>query len=245
MKPLARLLYAHVPGLAALRFAAKDLACSYRSKPEYDGLKTLRIGNGLIIDVGAHRGHSIAAFRRLAPRATIIAFEPDPQAKARLVARYRGDRLVSIRPIALGDRGGETTFYFPTYGRWDCDGMGATSEAEATEWLKDRGRMLAFNEKKLRVNKWTVPLKTLDSFHLTPSLIKLHAQGAEFDILKGSEHTITTCRPALMVAFPSAAVHELLTSWGYLPRRLTARSDTFTWYLTDQSQRICPDRPSR
>lgn len=231
LKPLVRALYAHVPGLAALRFAAKDLASSYTCKPEYYGIRSIKIGDGLIIDVGAHRGHSIAAFRRLAPEATVIAFEPDPKASKRLKLRFRSDHRVIIWPIALGDKGGTITFYCPTYGHWDCDGMSATTEEDATEWLRDRGRMLAFKERKLRVNKWSVPLKTLDSYSLRPSLIKLHAQGAELDILRGTEHTIRTCQPALMVAFPTTEVHEMLTHWGYTPRRLTERSDTFTWYL--------------
>lgn len=226
-KPIARMLYAHIPGLAAARYAAKDFSSSYIHKSDYYATDLTKLGIGLIIDIGAHRGHSIAAFRRLSPAASVIAFEPDPRAGKRLVARYRHDSKVSIWPIALGSTDSTVTFYMPSYGHWDCDGMAATSYEEATDWLRDRGRMLFFNKKKLRVEEHKVKVKPLDTFSLSPSLIKLHAQGAELDILIGAHQTITQHRPTLMCAFPAPSVDRLLKKWGYSPGQT---GDTFTWY---------------
>ena len=103
-KSLVRFLYANVPGLAALRFGAMDLSASYIHKPEYKGTALLPIGNGLIVDVGANRGQSIAAFKRFAPASTLIAFEPDPRSADRLKTRYRSDTTVTIEQSALGAR---------------------------------------------------------------------------------------------------------------------------------------------
>ena len=47
-----------------------------------------------------------------------------------------------------------------------------------------------------------------------PQLVKLHAQGAELEILNGARETMERHRPALMVAFVSDEVHRLLDSWG-------------------------------
>lgn len=249
VKAFARFLYANVPGAAAARFGAMDLTAALLSKPEYGGAAWLSIGDDLIVDVGANRGQSIAAFRKLAPQSRIVAFEPEPRSAARLAQRYRTDQAISIHGYALGSRTGSLTFYIPTYGRWGCDGMSATSREAATEWLRDPGRMYRFDEAKLTVQEHPVECRSLDSFALAPRLIKLHAQGAELDILEGATSTLRLHRPALMCAFPTPAVSSFTEALGYRPYIYcnghftsgTARPPvTFTWYLTDGHVRNVP-----
>lgn len=249
VKAFARFLYANVPGAATARFGAMDLTAAYFSKPEYGGVSWLSVGDELIIDVGANRGQSIIAFRKLAPRARIVAFEPEPRSAARLAQRYREDEAVAIYRCALGSRAGLLTFYSPTYGRWGCDGMSALSREAATDWLRDPGRMYRFDEAKLTVHEHPVECRSLDSFALAPRLIKLHAQGAELDILEGAKNTLRLHRPALMCAFPMPAVSEFTDQFGYKPYIYhdgcfvpgTARPPvTFTWYLMDEHARSVP-----
>jgi len=241
-KAFARYLYANVPGVAAARFAFKDLTSAYLAKPEYSGIRSLSIEGGLIVDVGANRGQSIAAFRRLAPRSRIVAFEPEPRSAGLLAERHARDRTIDVHPYALGSDTGEVTFFVPSYGRWDCDGMSATSREEATEWLEDPGRMYRFDRAKLSVKEYVVKCHTLDSFGLSPSLIKLHAQGAELSILKGSRETIQRHQPALMCAFVKQGVAEFLSSLDYCPYvyrdggfhpGAAKPPVTFTWYLKE------------
>lgn len=246
-KALARLIYAHVPGTAAARFAIKDLISPYTSKAEYDGVSHLSVGDGLIVDVGANRGQSIDAFKRLAPGAKIIAFEPDPRQSARLKARQ--NQAVKTFDCALAADSGATTFYVPTYGRWDCDGRSAMSRDTATDWLKDPGQMFSFDERKLRVKEHDVEIKTLDSFNLAPALIKLHAQGAEPEILKGAMATIRRHSPALMCAFAAGQVTDMLADVGYRPytyddgqfvEGVAHPHITFTWFFRDQTAPVPP-----
>jgi len=246
VKALARFLYASIPGLAAVRFAGKDLAAPYFSKPEFHGVSQLSIERGLIVDIGANRGQSIEAFKRLAPESRIVAFEPEPRCAIRLRSRHRNNSAITIHGCALGSEAGVLTFFIPKYGYWDCDGMSATSYEAATEWLRDSGRMLFFDKGKLSVKQHPVECKMLDSFGLAPCLIKLHAQGAEFEILQGSRQTIQQHNPALMCAFPTAEVNRLLSDWGYRPHTyskpgfkpgMAERPLTFTWYLTPNHQR--------
>jgi FkbM family methyltransferase len=253
-KALARYFYARTPGLAAVRFVTMDLASPYFVKPEYRGVVALSVAKGLMVDVGANRGQSIAAFKNLAPESNIVAFEPEPKSAERLALRYRRDPTVTIHGCALGERATTVTFFVPTYGRWDCDGMSATDRNAATEWLRDPGRMLLFNEAKLTVKEHRIECRTLDSYKLAPLLIKLHAQGDEFAILKGSKQTIRQYKPALMCAFPSVAVTELLSDWGYRPCAyyngrfvpgIAKRPATFTWYLTkNHARQVSTGRPA-
>jgi FkbM family methyltransferase len=250
-KALARFLYANIPGLAVVRFAAKDLAAPYFSKPEFQGVPLLSVGSGLIMDIGANRGQSIEAFKRFAPAARIVAFEPEPGSAAQLTSRYHRDSAITVHRYALGSGSGVLTFFVPRYGEWNCDGMSATDYREATEWLRDPGRMLLFNEANLTVKEHLVECRALDSFNLAPRLVKLHAQGAELEILKGSQTTIIQHRPALMLAFASTAVNTLLGSLhyrpydyrnGYFAPGIAKQPRTFTWYLTDDHLSRVPVR---
>lgn len=243
LKAVARYFYANVPGAAAARFAAKDFAAPYFLKREFFGIKLLPIGNGLIVDVGANRGQSTAAFKRLAPGSRIVAVEPEPRSAKRLAFRHRRDDAVVVLECALGCSSGVIELFLPRYGRWECDGMAATSYNEATEWLKNPGRMYRFDERKLTVRKHRVPCKILDSLGLAPALIKLHAQGSELDILKGGQGILKRQRPALMCAFASQPLTEFLAELGYRPYvynegrfqpGIAPRSVTFTWYLTEE-----------
>ncbi len=245
-KAVARFFYANVPGLAAARFAAKDFVATYAAKPEFAGVSRLSISDGLIVDVGANRGQSIGAFRRFAPKARIAAFEPEPASVERLKARHGGHPAVTVHGCALAAASGEMTLFVPRYGHWHCDGMPATDYAAATDWLRDPGRMFAYDETKLTVEEHAVECRTLDSFGLAPQLVKLHAQGAELEILNGARETMERHRPALMVAFVSDEVHRLLDSWGYRPydyrdgqfrAGMAERPRTFTWYLTQDHSR--------
>jgi FkbM family methyltransferase len=241
-KPLARFFYANVPGVAAARFAAMDLLASYLTKREFGGILHLSVGSGLVVDVGANRGQSIAALKKFAPQAHVEAFEADPKCSERLISRHRSDPTIRVHECALADHSGSATFYVPRYGWWACDGMGATDLAMATEWLRDPGRMFGYKEAKLKVKEYPIEYRTLDSFNLKPVLIKLHAQGSELAIVKGSRQTIQRHEPAIMCAFPKAELTALLREWGYQPHEfsrntfsqgLASSEFTFTWFLTD------------
>ncbi len=129
--------------------------------------------------------------------------------------------------------------------------MAATDRATATDWLKDPGRMYRYDESKLSVTEYPVDCRPLDSYELSPGLIKLHAQGAELEILKGAVQTIRRSHPALMCAFPSHEITAFAAKFGYQPyvyinRKFTPgiaeRPVTFTWYLTDHHRTQMPVR---
>jgi FkbM family methyltransferase len=241
LKPLARFIYGNIPGAAAARFVLKDWSASWFVKQEFYGVRRFSMDGGTIIDVGANRGQSIAAFRKLSPKSTIVAFEPEPISVRRLSAKYSRHANVIVYSCALGENREEKAIFVPTYGWWTCDGMAATTFEEATTWLNDSERMLFFNRKKLSVEEFYVEFKPLDAFSLSPAILKIHAQGAELNILKGATKTLMLHQPAIMCAFPRSDVNDYLSNFGYAPFTYAARQFspgvasshvTFTWYLT-------------
>jgi FkbM family methyltransferase len=55
----------------------------------------------LIVDGGAHRGHTVARFLELFPRASLVAFEPQAEAARDLRARFPGDPRLTVHQAAL------------------------------------------------------------------------------------------------------------------------------------------------
>ena len=170
LKALARYCYATLPGAAAVRFGLTDLAERYSVKGEFKGLRLIPpVGDGLIVDIGANRGQSIAALRRYAPKSHIVAFEPYPRLARRLSYRYRDDDTITIHTCALGDKSEIIKLYLPIYGRWICDGMAATDRQIATEWASDPNRMFRYDERKLKVEEYSILCKTLRFIQSSPS----------------------------------------------------------------------------
>jgi FkbM family methyltransferase len=64
----------------------------------------------VIVDVGANHGQSIEAFLKVAPHARVVSFEANPRLAEILISKYRTDRRVLVRPVALGAAPGNITF---------------------------------------------------------------------------------------------------------------------------------------
>jgi FkbM family methyltransferase len=69
-----------------------------------------RIGDGLVVDVGANNGSFSRHMRALAPRARIVAFEPHPRTYQLLAEAARDHRFDAVQ-MAVSDQAGTTTLH--------------------------------------------------------------------------------------------------------------------------------------
>jgi FkbM family methyltransferase len=130
----------------------------------------------VLIDGGAHHGvvaeaflrHTKANFRR------IVAIEPDPINRARLGENLQrlapGDARIAIDNYALSDKEDEAVFH---------SGLDYASQISRTGNMR-------------------VKTRTIDALGLSPTLIKLHLEGAELAALKGARQTLLDCRPIVV-----------------------------------------------
>jgi FkbM family methyltransferase len=147
-----------------------------------------------IIEVGAHAGSTTIGFRRLFPRARILAFEPEPRAVAKFKAQP-ALKDVTLLECAVGDRTGEATFHRsggrpPGHAGEDWDASGSirqpTGATTAHPWLTFDHAM-------------TVPLVRLDDVVARHGfdgidLIWADVQGAEEDLIRGAAETMRKTR---------------------------------------------------
>lgn len=131
----------------------------------------------LVLDVGAHVGDRIAAFRRLGAR--VVACEPNPALVKTLRLIYGRDPSVTVEPVAVGRAEGTIELKInvdnPTVSTASRDFVKASEGApgwEGQHWDK----------------AVTVPMTTLDALiarHGMPAFMKIDVEGFEAEALAG------------------------------------------------------------
>ncbi len=142
---------------------------------------------GTLLDVGAHEGLLTLPLAAL-PGSRMLAFEPLPSAFARLQAACARLGNVTLRQEALGDHRGEATLSVPV-----LDGVAQE------QWASTAKGYAGFGP-RVREQRITVPLRRLDEFGLRDlTAVKLDAEGAEYEVLRGGRETLLRCRPVISV----------------------------------------------
>jgi FkbM family methyltransferase len=142
---------------------------------------------GTLLDVGAHDGAFTLPLARL-PRSRVLAFEPLPAAFARLRAAAGALPNVELRQEALGDHRGEAALTLPI-----LDGV-------PNEQWASTAKGYAGLDPRVTEQRITVPLRRLDEFGLADlTAVKLDAEGAEQEVLRGGRETLLRCRPILSI----------------------------------------------
>lgn len=159
-----------------------------------------------VIDIGANRGVYAYPLARLGARVEL--FEPNP-ACAQILASWAAQKPnVSLHVVALSDHEGSAVLQIPV------DATGVEHDASASIEKSGSGE---FREQ-------VVPLVTLDSFQFRQvALIKIDVEGHEFRVVEGSQKTIASDKPALLIEIeqrhnsrPITEVFQRVTDFGYV-----------------------------
>lgn len=154
---------------------------------------------GTLVDVGAHDGAFALPFAAL-PGSRVLAFEPLPAAFARLRAAAGALPNVELRQEALGDHRGEAVLAVPV-----VDGVPNEQWASTAKGYAHHGT-------RVEEHRVTVPLRRLDEFGLADlTAIKLDAEGAEYEVLRGARETLLRCRPVLSIEIEER--HRAGSTW--------------------------------
>jgi FkbM family methyltransferase len=170
-----------LPDLASLRGLARSLAVYRLDRDHARGLRALYgpfVGPGdLAIDVGAHVGDRVAAFRALGAR--VVAVEPQRLLAGALRLLHGFDRGVTVERLALGPAAGQAVLHVnranPTVSTRSADFLDATRGAQG--W---QGQAWDATE--------AVPSETLDALiarHGAPAFVKIDVEGFEAEVLAG------------------------------------------------------------
>jgi FkbM family methyltransferase len=169
-------------------------------------------GGGDFVDVGAHIGmYSVAAALALGPRGRVLAFEPNPAARAQLEANLalNGCGNVIVSASAVSDRVGATVLHVP------ATPDPSFSSLEAGRFAEGR---------PVEVEATTVD-REVEAHGLRPAVVKIDVEGGEIAVVAGMEQTLES-RPALLVEVGESTGPELerrLAKHGYSAYRVGRR----------------------
>jgi FkbM family methyltransferase len=164
----------------------------------------------LFVDVGANLGYySLLAAALVGPHGRVVAFEPNPAVRSRLVehvALNAQQRVITVWAAALGARDAAATLYVPA--RAAESGL---ASLHLTPALIDRSPSAV-----------SVSLKRLDSCVSAAALgaarvMKLDVEGGETDVLAGATAWLSSSPPAHILCETTweGAAHRVLTTLGY------------------------------
>ena len=143
-----------------------------------------------VLDIGAHIGYFALLMAHLVgPDGLVFAFEPNPSTYTQLktnlaINPHLSDGRIKILQSALGEDQGVQSFFCPISGYEGLAGLKDTKRAPINQVSK-------------------VEVDTLDNFAVTHNLkridfIKMDIEGAEYDVLKGSEKVLNELHPIIL-----------------------------------------------
>jgi FkbM family methyltransferase len=185
---------------------------------QFAAIRSLPHGaDDLFLDVGANRGQSILAIRQFRPDARIVSFEPNPGIFERLKRRFGAAPGLTLINLGLSWIPSRETLYVPVYRSFVYDGLATMARDKARAYLSP-DTVFFFEDAKLTVLELACETRTLDSFDLAPTFIKIDVEGFEHEVLGGAVETLRRHQPVLMIErfYENAPLREILTQTGYI-----------------------------
>ncbi len=155
-----------------------------------------------VLDIGAHHGlYTILAARSVGKAGRVVAFEPSPKERQRLLAHLRLNRVaerVSVIASAIGSETADTTLYVVKGKETGCNSLRPPAVKEPTEAVQ-------------------VPVTSLDAFLSRENIgrvdfIKMDIEGAELAMLQGAQEMLARHpRPVILAEMADSRT----LAWGY------------------------------
>jgi FkbM family methyltransferase len=144
----------------------------------------------------------VISFRLLNPRARSVSFEPNVLLEPGLRALKATDDRLEYHMVGLGDTDGVHPLFVPCHNGTPNFYLASMDAARFTglgqvRAMRELMRMGPTDE--LGVCRIDVTVRTLDSFALRPTIMKIDTETWEAHVLRGGAETISTHRPLVLI----------------------------------------------
>lgn len=163
--------------------------------------------DGLFLDVGANDGISVLSFRKLSRGYRILSLEPNPMLEPALRALSAADPRLTYKMVAAGAAHGRARFYIPVYRGIALHPLTAAQADQARNAMASTFGEKVATEAEMR--EVECEIVRIDDLSVDPAIIKIDAEGAELDVLRGSSATLARSRPFLMIEIVWEAKDEI------------------------------------
>ena len=189
--------------------------------------KLLRPGM-TVLDVGAHHGlYTLLAAKQVGWRGKVIAFEPSPRERRRLLRHLRvnGCWNVAVEACGLGAKSGETDLFVVEGWQDWCNSLRPPAVNEPTQRIR-------VDVERLDDVLWRLKVGVVD-------FIKLDVEGAELSVLEGAGKLLQgPSRPVILTE-----VQDIRTRpWGYRAREIVdfLVDRNYCWFSLKADGRLQP-----
>lgn len=148
---------------------------------------------GLFLDIGANDGISTLSFRRFDRHYRIFAVEPNPFLQPALERIKRKDGNFDYLMAAAGSKTAQMKFFVPVF---RGIAFHTFTSGDSAKILADIDK--AFGKRvaaAIEMRMFEASVVPLDELNLTPTIIKIDAEGFDFEVLSGLTGTIERTRP--------------------------------------------------
>jgi FkbM family methyltransferase len=166
---------------------------SYNALRHFIALKP----NGLFLDVGANDGMSALSFRRFDKNYSILSLEPNRLLEPSLQAIKARDPRFDYLMVGAGSEPSQLAFHVPIYRGVALHTFTSMNAAHVRAALAASFGESIAAEASSEVVAGTII--RVDDLSLEPTIIKVDAEGYNYDVLVGSEATIHRSRPFVMI----------------------------------------------
>ncbi|HEY5622334.1 MAG TPA: FkbM family methyltransferase [Gammaproteobacteria bacterium] len=154
---------------------------------------------GLFLDVGANNGISAAGFRRINDTYDIFSIEASRHHEEALKRLQRSISRFQYRRLGAGSEKGSFVLFTPMYRGIPIHSHASTSKEYLTVSL---GRDFSSRVvKNISYDEQVVPVVPLDDLKLEPDIVKIDAEGFDYQVLVGMRNTIEKHRPYIMIEY--------------------------------------------
>jgi len=176
---------------------------SYNALRHFIALKP----NGLFLDIGANDGISALSFRRFDRSYRILSLEPNLFLEPALKKIKDRDPRFDYAMVGAGSKPSPVRFHVPVY-------RGVVLHTFTSSSLEHTRSALAasFGESvaaTCNINVVEGNIVRVDDLHVEPTIIKIDAEGFNYDVLVGAVETIERSRPFVVVEIEAAEAAEM------------------------------------
>jgi FkbM family methyltransferase len=183
---------------------------------------------GLFLDVGANNGISALSLRRFSTRYRILSIEPNPLLEAPLKKIKEGDDRFDYLIAGAAAEPGRISFFVPT---WRGVVLHTATSAVKEQVYDAVAHWFSPSiAARTTITAFESPIVRLDDLSLEPAIVKIDAEGHDYDALVGLSRTIDRARPFFIIEMEWAAndkIHGLLAAKDYRQLSYDAAKDTF------------------
>ncbi len=184
--------------------------------------------DGMFLDIGANNGISALSLRHFSAQYRILSIEPNPLLEQYLKKIKAKDERFDYLISGAGATPGRARFFVPTYGAVVLDTATSTDSDLVFKAVKNWfGPAVAT---KTKISFFESPIVRLDDLELTPAIVKIDAEGHDYDALVGLSKTIDACRPVIIIEMewtPNEKIQAFLADRRYQQLSYSAADDRF------------------